>query len=75
MVAARLVALACLGLAALLGSIVATKASSRLSRMSIPWYQVAGSIVVLICASAVASALRLMLIVCHLEGQHTEGRL
>jgi uncharacterized protein YybS (DUF2232 family) len=74
MVAARVVALACLGLAALLGSIVANKASSRLSRMSVPWYQVAGSIVVLICASAVASALRLMLIVCQLAGQQTKAR-
>ena len=60
----RVVFLACLGLAALLGSVVATKASSGLSRFSIPWFQLAGSLAVLVCASMVVSVLQLTLIAC-----------
>lgn len=57
----RVVFVASLGLTALLGSVVATKASSRLSRFAIPWYQLAGSLAVLVCVSMVVSALRLTL--------------
>jgi len=61
MAVVRVVFLASLGLTALLGSVVATRASSWLSRFSIPWYQLAGSLAVLVCTSMVVSALRLTL--------------
>ena len=67
MVVMRVVFVASLGLAALLGSIVATKASSRLSRFSIPWFQLAGSLAVLVCTSMVVSVLQLTLTACQLE--------
>lgn len=68
MVVVRVVFVASLGLTALLGSIVATKASSRLSRFSIPWYQLAGSLAVLFCTSMVVSVLRLTLTTCQQAG-------
>ena len=68
MVVVRVVSLASLGLAALLGSVVATKASSRLSRFAIPWFRLAGSLAVLVCTSMVVSVLRLTLTACRLAG-------
>jgi hypothetical protein len=68
MLVVRIVFVTSLGLAALLGSIVATKASNRLSRFAIPWFQLAGSLAVLVCTSVVVSVLRLMLTSCQLEG-------
>jgi hypothetical protein len=75
MVIVRLVTLAFLGLAALLGSIVATKAASRLSRLSIPWFQLVGSLAMLICTSVVLSVLRLTVDACHLSGNQMEPDL
>ena len=49
------------GLASLLGCIVARKASSRLARFSVPWFQLVGPLAVLICTSLVACVLRMML--------------
>ena len=67
-VAVRVGFLASLGLAALLGSFVATKASSRLSQLSIPWYQLVGSLAVLVYASMALSVLQLSLTTYQLAG-------
>ncbi len=68
MVVVRVVFVASLGLAALLGSIVATRASSWLSRFAVPWFQLAGSLAVLVCTSMVLCVLRLILTACQVTG-------
>ena len=55
------------GLASLLGCIVATKASRWLARLSVPWFQVVGTLAVLVCASAVACVLQVTLKMNRLE--------
>jgi hypothetical protein len=50
-----------MGLASLLGCLVATKAANRLARFSVPWFQLVGPLAVLICTSLVACVLRMML--------------
>ena len=64
---ATLLFFASLALSALLGCVVARKASNRLSRFSVPWYQVAGALVVLVCSSFVAIILRLTLFTLHMD--------
>jgi hypothetical protein len=53
---------ASLGLASFLGCFVATKASNHLVKFSVPWFQLAGSLAVLICTSMVASVLRVVVL-------------
>jgi len=49
-------------LASLLSCLVATKASNRLARFSVPWFQLVGPLAVLVCTSLVACVLRMMLV-------------
>jgi hypothetical protein len=66
---------ASMGLASLVGCIVATKASSRLARFSVPWFQLAGALAVLVCTSTVACVLRLVLMACRLANKELEPDL
>jgi hypothetical protein len=48
-------------LTSLVGCFVATKASSRLARLSIRWFQLAGTLAILVCTSCVAGVLSITL--------------
>jgi hypothetical protein len=49
------------GLATVLGCIVSRKASIRLPKFSIPWFQLIGPLTILICTSIIACVLRITL--------------
>jgi hypothetical protein len=57
----RLGFVASVGLASLLGCIVAMKASNRPARFSVPWFQLVAPLAVLVCTSFLTVALRLAL--------------
>jgi hypothetical protein len=51
-----------MGVTAFLGCAFATKAANRLSRFSVRWFQLVGPLAVLVCTTAVACVVRLMLV-------------
>lgn len=59
---ARVGFVATVALAALLGSVVASKASSRLGRISVPWFPLAASVGILVSTASVYFILRVALL-------------
>ena len=66
---------ASLFLSAFLGRVVAIKASHRLARFSVPWFQVAGAMAVMIGSLAIACVLRLTQIAYQLAADQADPML